>query len=204
MIRKLLGVPLKIVKRALNREEPPKPAAPVKRSPPPRPAAPVARDHDHGHDHGGGHDHGHSHDHGGAREPEPEPQDHGHSHDHGAAHDHGHSHDHGGGRPAAKAAPAADVGLNIQITESDTPNPNAHKFTASVTVIEKGSLSFNAADEAASHPVSRHIWALGGVKGIFAVKDFVTVTKTPEASWSDLSPRIPGALRRGLVERDGA
>ncbi len=220
MIRKLLGAPVKILKRILGREEATAPPAPVRRSPPPRP--PPTRGSDdhrgggHGHDHGGGgHDHGH--DHGGGQERAPEPVrepvgGHDHGHDHGGGHDHGH--DHGGGHaPALKqakaakaAAPAApaNVGMHINVTESDTPNPNAHKFTASVTVIEKGSLSFNAADEAASHPVSRYIWALGGIKGIFAVKDFVTVTKTPEADWSVLSPQIPGALRRGLVERDGS
>jgi hypothetical protein len=188
MIRKLLGAPLKIVKRVLGREAPPPPPPPVRRAPPPRPAAPRedrGHDHGHSHDHGGGHDHGHSH--GGAeREPEPPPA---------AVHDHGHGHDHG--------APAEAVGAHIQIDESETPNPNARKFTCSVTVVEKGSVSFNTGEEAATHPLGRHIWPLGGVKGIFAVKDFVTVTKTDAASWSDLSRRVPDAIRRGLVERDG-
>ena len=190
MIRKLLGAPLKIVKKLLGREAPAaKPPAPVRRPSPPRPApaaAPEGGGHDHGHSHGraepepaGGHDHGHSH---GRAEPEPE-----------GGHDHGHSH----------GGPKAAVGANIQVDESETPNPNAHKFTCSVTVIEKGSASFNTAEEAASHPLGKHIWPLGGVKGIFAVKDFVTVTKTPEADWNDLSRRIPDAIRRGLVERDG-
>lgn len=170
MIRKLVGAPLKIVKRLLGREAPaPPPPAPARKPPPPRPVEVEERAHDHGHSHshGGGHDHGHSH----GGEPEPEP---------------------------------APVGQDIRVDESETPNPNAHKFTCSVTVIEKGSASFNAPEEAASHPIGRYIWALGGVRGIFAVKDFVTVTKAPEADWATLSARIPDAIRRGLVERDGA
>ena len=177
MIRKLLGAPIKVVKRLLGRDAPPPAPPPVRRSPPPRPA-PAAEGA------GGGHDHGHSH---------------------GGGHDHGHSHG-GGGEDGAKESggePAA-VGANIQVDESETPNPNAHKFTCSVTVIEKGSASFNTAEEAASHPLGKHIWPIGGVKGIFAVKDFVTVTKTNEADWTELSRRIPDAIRRGIVERDGA
>jgi hypothetical protein len=186
MIRKLLGAPLKIVKKLLGKEAPPPPPPPVRRPPPPRPAPEAGGGgHDHGHSHGGGHDHGHSH---GRAEPEPEPE---------PAHDHGHGHSHG------SAAQAAPVGLNIRIDESETPNPNARKYTCSVTVIEKGSASFNTAEEAASHPIGKHIWPLGGVKGIFAVKDFVTVTKTAEADWGDLSRRLPDAIRRGRVERDG-
>ncbi|GDX83118.1 hypothetical protein LBMAG42_49290 [Deltaproteobacteria bacterium] len=197
MIRKLLGVPLKMVKRALGRDEKPAaaPPPPVRRSPPPRPAA--AAEGDHGHSHGGeGHDHGHSH--GGEPKPPPPPppaEDHGHSH---GGHSHGHSH----GGEARAAAPAAEVGLDIRVDESETPNPNARKYTCSITVIEKGSASFNTAEEANSHPLGRHIWALGGVKGIFAVKDFVTVTKRDDADWASLSPRMAAAVRRGLVERN--
>jgi hypothetical protein len=211
MVKKLLGLPLRAVKKILGKE---KPAAAPSPRPAPRPAPRPRPEtggeggggHDHGHSHGGGgHDHGH--DHGGAREDRGHDHghDHGgghdHGHDHGGGHDHGHSH--GESRASAKAAPAPDdtIGADIRVDVSDTPNPNARKFTCSVTVIEKGSLSFNAADEAASHPIGRHVWAVGGVKGIFAVKDFVTVTKAPEADWGQLTPKIIPAVRRGLVER---
>ncbi len=142
-----------------------------------------------------------------ARKPPPprpasvpeEDRGHSHGHSHGGGHDHGH--DHGGGQEAAPAAPAAEVGAHIKIEESETPNPNAHKFTCSVSVIEKGSASFNTAEEADTHPLSRQIWAVGGIKGIFAVKDFVTLTKHAEAEWANISPKVPAAIRRGLVER---
>ncbi len=149
----------------------PPPPPPARKPPPPRP--PAREEEDRGHDHG---------------------------HSHGGGHDHGHSHG-GGGQEAAAAAPAADVGAHIKVDESETPNPNAHKFTCSVSVIEKGSASFNTPEEADSHPLSRQIWAVGGVKGIFAVKDFVTVTKHAEAEWANISPKMPAAIRRGLIER---
>lgn len=200
MVKKLLGLPFRLVKKVFGGKKPAATTPPAPRpAPKPRPKVEVeggGGGHAHSHDHGGGHDHGHAH--GGAPEhvepkPTPEPvQDHGHSHDHG-------------GKPAAKppkaAAPEAEVGTHIRVDVSETPNPNARKFTCSVTVIEKGSLSFNAPDEAATHPLGKYVWAIGGVKGIFAVKDFVTVTKTTEADWNDLSPKIIPAIRKGLVER---
>jgi hypothetical protein len=208
MVKKLLGLPLRAVNKILGRGG----KAPAKAASAPRPAPPAPRrareegDHGHGHgghDHGGhdhgGHDHGHSH--GGAPErPRHEDRGHDHGHSHGGDHDHGH--DHGGPRPAdAGVSAGADVGADIKVDVSDTPNPNARKFTCSVTVIEKGSLSFNAADEAASHPIGKHVWAVGGVKGIFAVKDFVTVTKDAGADWGALTPNLIPAIRRGIVER---
>ncbi|MSQ03817.1 MAG: hypothetical protein EXR71_18340 [Myxococcales bacterium] len=142
-----------------------------------------------------------------ARKPPPprpaptqeEDRGHDHGHSHGGGHDHGHAH--GGAQEAAPADPAAEVGAHIKIEESETPNPNAHKFTCSVSVIEKGSASFNTAEEADSHPLSRQIWAVGGIKGVFAVKDFVTITKNADAEWANISPKIPAAIRRGLIER---
>jgi hypothetical protein len=121
--------------------------------------------------------------------PEPaESRDHGHSHDHGGGHDHGHDHVGGEDPPDLPTVLAAD-----------TPNPNARKFTASVTVIDKGSLTFNAEEEAMGHPLGRAIWSVGGVKGIFAVKDFVTVTRDPSADWEVLTPKLTSAIARALA-----
>ena len=172
MVKKVLGLPFRLVKKILGGK---KASAPP--PPPPRPAPkprPVVEP-----EPGGGQAHDHGHSHGGEPEPAPAPK----------------------AKGWAKAAKAPEVGAHIAVDVTETPNPNARKFTCSITVIEKGSLSFNAADEAATHPIGKHIWAVGGVKGIFAVKDFVTVTKTNEAEWNDLVPKVIPAIRKGLVER---
>ncbi len=182
----------RLIKRVVNRlfgSPPSPPSAPPPRQPPPRPA-PSLREadhgHDHGHDHGGGHDHGHDHGGGGGG------GGHDHGHDHGGGHDHGH--DHGGGRESEAPKPTRSVDVYAE----DTPNPNARKFTASVRVLEKGSLSVNSEADAQKHPIGAALWPLGGIRGIFAVNDFVTVTKEDGASWDTLSPRIVEALRRAL------
>lgn len=119
-----------------------------------------------------------------------------------AAPAHEHSHDHGHGHSHERAeAPASVDASAVKIDVSDTPNPNARKFSCSVTVVEKGSMSFQSAEEGASHPIGKAIWAVPGVKGVFAVKDFVTVTKADGADWGPLTPKLIDAIRAGLAAR---
>lgn len=183
MIRKILGLPVHLLKRALGKDEPAAKPAPAKPAAKPRPTPPLEyrteHGHDHGHSHDHGHDHGHSHGHEAPRHEEP--QDHGHSH----GHSHGHDHDHGGAR-------------SVDVRADDTPNPNARKFTCSVTVVEKGSLSFNTREEAEKNPLAKALFGLGGVKSVFMVKDFVTVTREESADWGALSPRIIETIKARL------
>lgn len=110
----------------------------------------------------------------------------GHSHSHG--HSHGHSHDHG----RAEAPSAVDV------TPEQTPNPNAMKFTVSKKVSDKGSFSFNAASEAAAHPLGRALFAVAGVKGVFGVNNFVTVTKEDDVPWDRLLGPVGDAIKTNV------
>lgn len=113
----------------------------------------------------------------------PEAPAHEHTHDHG----HGHDHDH---------APAPH--RSVSVSAEDTPNPNARKFSCSVKVVEQGSLSFANATEGAKHPIGKAVFAVGGVKTVFAVNDFVTVTKTDDADWASLTPRLTKAIKAAL------
>lgn len=80
-----------------------------------------------------------------------------------------------------------------------TPNPNAGKFVVSQQVAPVGtSRSYYEADEAREDPVARALMRLGGIRSIFMVDDFITVTKTPAARWDDLVPRVEEAIRDHL------
>lgn len=80
-----------------------------------------------------------------------------------------------------------------------TPNPNAGKFVVSRKVAPVGtSRSYYDPEEARTDPVARALMRLPGVRSIFMVDDFVTVTKTPLARWDDLAPRIQEAIREHL------
>lgn len=117
-----------------------------------------------------------------APKPKPAPPaDEGHGHDH--SHGHSHSHDH------APAAPQVDVWAEA------TPNPNAMKFTVGQKVVQKGSLSFNSKEEAEGNDLGEALFKVVGVRSVFAVNDFVTVTKEDSADWTYLQPAIINAIQ---------
>ncbi len=80
-----------------------------------------------------------------------------------------------------------------------TPNPHAGKFTVGRTLVEgRSGRTYDSAESAADEPIAAALMALEGVSGVFMVADFVTVTKTPAASWTELAPRVQDAIRAAL------
>ncbi|MCI0434240.1 MAG: NifU N-terminal domain-containing protein [Gemmatimonadetes bacterium] len=76
-----------------------------------------------------------------------------------------------------------------------TPNPNAGKFVVGRPVVAgTASKSYYGVAQAASNPVAAALFAIEGVASLFMVEDFITVTKTPEAKWQDLTPRVIAAI----------
>jgi hypothetical protein len=85
------------------------------------------------------------------------------------------------------------------IRHSPTPNPNAGKFTVNRKVVEgSSSTSFYTAEDAADHPLGAALFELEGVASLFMVDDFVTVIKTPEATWDKLIPEVQAVIERVL------
>lgn len=82
-----------------------------------------------------------------------------------------------------------------------TPNPNAGKFVVNRQVVPTGrSRSFYDSEEARSHPVARHLMELAGIRSIFMVDDFITVTKTAGTTWEALIPEVEGIIRERLPD----
>lgn len=98
------------------------------------------------------------------------------------------------GRAPSEPAPAR----RVEVWSENTPNPDAMKFSASVPVAPRGALSFDSAEAAAAHPVGRAVFAVEGVRSMFAVNDFVTVTREPGADWDELAPRLEAAIAEAL------
>ena len=82
---------------------------------------------------------------------------------------------------------------------SETPNPQAGKFTVGRTLVEgRRGRTYDSAEAARGEPVAERLLAEPGVRSVFVVADFVTVTKEPDAAWSELAPRVQAALREVL------
>ncbi len=83
---------------------------------------------------------------------------------------------------------------DLMINPSDTPNPNARKFTLNLPVGET-MLNLGSADEAAAYPLATDLFALTGVTNIFLTADFITVNKSTDRSWESLEPDILAIIR---------
>lgn len=76
-----------------------------------------------------------------------------------------------------------------------TPNPNSMKITTDAgRFTENGMVAFASAEEAADHPLGRRLFTIEGVDNVLILPDFVTITKTPPASWNDLLPAVEDVL----------
>lgn len=76
------------------------------------------------------------------------------------------------------------------IQTETTPNPNTIKFLPGQVLMASGSREFTDAKEAGQSPLAERLFHLEGVKSVFFGHDFVSVTKTEEASWNFLKARV--------------
>ena len=79
----------------------------------------------------------------------------------------------------------------MPVIPSNTPNPNALKFTVGVDV--GGPVTFVASQET-DDANAEALLAIDGVTSIFMTADFVTLSKTPDSSWEIIAPLAAGLL----------
>jgi hypothetical protein len=74
----------------------------------------------------------------------------------------------------------------LAVHPQPTPNPNALRFALSSPVLGEKSRSFPDAAAAKGTPWAERLFALPGVQSLFGIKDFLTITKRPDASWDPI------------------
>jgi Fe-S cluster biogenesis protein NfuA len=87
------------------------------------------------------------------------------------------------------------------IETEGTPNPATLKFLPGRDVMGgRGTADFTAAAETEGRsPLAARVFAVGEVARVFLGNDFVTVTKTEDADWQRLKPRVLGAIMEHYV-----
>lgn len=81
----------------------------------------------------------------------------------------------------------------MSVTISNTPNPNALKFTVGREV--GGPKTFVAGNDGGD-PLAAELLDLEGVASLFMTADFVTLSKLPDASWDTIAPAAQEILER--------
>ena len=83
---------------------------------------------------------------------------------------------------------------DIKITVQGTPNPSAAKFVVEGAALGERSRSYFDREAARGDRLAEQLFNLEGVRALFIVDDFITVTKTDEAEWPDLVDRVEKAI----------
>ncbi|MBA0721323.1 hypothetical protein Golax_008882 [Gossypium laxum] len=80
------------------------------------------------------------------------------------------------------------------IQTQSTPNPSSLMFYPGKAVMEVGSADFPNARSAMNSPLAKALYGIDGITRVFFGSDFITVTKSDDASWDLLKPEIFAAI----------
>ena len=88
----------------------------------------------------------------------------------------------------------------MPVVISQSPNPNALKFTVGVDV---GGPKTFVQGAATDDDLAAALLGIDGVVSVFMSADFVTLSKAPDASWETIAPPAKAALEAHFDERRG-
>jgi hypothetical protein len=78
-----------------------------------------------------------------------------------------------------------------------TPNPNARRVGLAEPIFERPA-TYRKPAEAEGQPLIRDLLGLPGVAQVFAMENFITVTKEASADWEGLERLLRDLLQRHL------
>jgi len=82
----------------------------------------------------------------------------------------------------------------LTISTQGTPNPNAAKFTLNRVVATQGTTYRDVAT--ADVAWAKQLLGIAGVVQVFTVNNFISITKTPDADWNAIGPRVEQVLQQ--------
>lgn len=84
--------------------------------------------------------------------------------------------------------------MSFRVQEiQETPNPNARKYLLDRPIVSNPTSFFNAA-AATGNVLAEKLFAIPGVSSLLLLNDFITVNKTPEARWQEITPAVKDVL----------
>ncbi|GAA4300442.1 NifU family protein [Compostibacter hankyongensis] len=88
----------------------------------------------------------------------------------------------------------------ISIYTEMTPNPETMKFVANKLLFPGKSADFPDEASARPSPLATELFSFPFIRGVFIASNFVTLTKTAETDWSDVTPSIKAFLKEYLED----
>ena len=85
------------------------------------------------------------------------------------------------------------VGFRV-VEIQPTPNPNAAKFVLDRPVSQQPMSFFNSS-AANDFPLAKKLFAIPGVSSLLLLGDFITINKSPDAEWDDITDAARSVLK---------
>jgi hypothetical protein len=86
----------------------------------------------------------------------------------------------------------------LEIQVEGTPNPNAAKFVLAKGGFGSDSRTFFSAADAAGDPLAERLFDIQGVRALFMVENFITVTRSEDTAWDEILEEVLCAIREEL------
>ena len=86
----------------------------------------------------------------------------------------------------------------LQVRVEPTPNPNSLKFSTNRTLWEGRAQTFSDQAQALTSPLARALLGVPGVKSVFFLRDFVTVSRDANTPWESIAPEVERIIREHL------
>ncbi|MBP6623729.1 MAG: NifU family protein [Chitinophagaceae bacterium] len=88
----------------------------------------------------------------------------------------------------------------VSIYTEMTPNPETLKFVANKLLYPSKSIDFQSEEVAGPSPLAKELFGFPFIRGVFIASNFITLTKTPETDWNDVTPSLRDFLKDYLEE----
>lgn len=88
----------------------------------------------------------------------------------------------------------------VDVYTEMTPNPETIKFVADVNLYSGNSADFPDEASAKESALATELFGFPFVKGVFIMNNFVTVTKTADADWMEITPTLREFVKNYLED----
>lgn len=86
----------------------------------------------------------------------------------------------------------------LQIEVQGTPNPNAAKFVLGSGSLGSTGRTYFSAAETGEDGLAARLFEIEGVRALFMVDDFITVTRSEDVAWDEIVEEVVRAIREEL------
>ncbi len=84
--------------------------------------------------------------------------------------------------------------MAIEVNVQETPNPNSIKISTNQILFEGPRSTSLKSGADTDHPLARALLSIEGIDNIFGIRDFVTITKIPDAEWDTILSKVEEAF----------